>query len=166
MISESFFQIKQSSYECECVFLYLFTYHSPPIINQLVLYYIYQHQVCHPSPVHYSYPTSPSRLATLFSRSTHACCSFIFSYCSWFCCYFKKFISLTSSYWSFLKSFSRLATSSSISLRISLVFSVAWCSKVAHSDRNNCASFLFSFKFLLKSFTAYYKKVILLQLYK
>ena len=61
------------------------------------------------------------------------CSIFIFSVCSYPTCYFKKATSLISVTYIFLKSFSRLAISSSISFRASLLASAILCSKVARS---------------------------------
>ena len=72
-------------------------------------------------------------------------------------CCFRNTCSLISYDWSILKSLSILAMSSRISFKVSLVTSVALCSKVANSERKSCTSFLLSINSLEKSWIYNYK---------
>lgn len=86
---------------------------------------------------------------------------FIFSCYNCTCCCLRNSNSSRSIYWICLKFFSRVATSSSASLRTSVELSAYLFSNEAHSLLSNNAFFLFSFSFLLKSSTnAYYKSEI------
>ena len=139
-------------YLCKCLNECLYLIY----IKRLALYFMHFIFV----KVSHSKPTSCSSALILVLKSTLLCSIFIFSLtnCPTYC--LRNATSLISIACNFLKSFSKLAMSSMISLRVSLFDSVALCSKVAKSERSNWDSFLFSFKPRLKSYMLSYKTKI------